>query len=212
MAFYGFPEQPPECHLMLNFDIIDLHPASWNSQSFRGVVEYTENTIKELSPGAWPTWALGNHDISRVASRLGEEKSKLATLLLLTLRGTPIIYNGDELGMLNTTIEANKLGDIREPFRGPMQWDNTPNSGFTASHCSPWLPLSKDWNSRNVYAQRGVVDSPLEVTAALVKYRSSSIALQCGSYSTLEKGNQHTKRQTSIFYICSLFRECICFF
>ena len=105
-----------------------------------------------LPPGAWPNWVLGNHDRPRIASRVGPSQARVAAMLLLTLRGTPTIYYGDEIGMHQVAIAPDR---VRDPFeknvpgigvgrdgcRTPMQWDATANAGFSAA--TPWLPLAR---------------------------------------------------------------------
>ena len=95
-----------------------------------------------LPPGGWPNWVLGNHDNPRIASRVGIDQARIAAMLLLTLRGTPTMYYGDELGMLNVPIPADHVQDPfeknvpgkglgRDPSRTPMLWDATPYAGFS---------------------------------------------------------------------------------
>ena len=112
-----------------------------------------------LPTGAWPNWVLGNHDRPRVASRIGKEQARVAAMLLLTLRGTPTLYYGDEIGMQQVTI-SRKV--VRDPFeknvpgigvgrdgcRTPMQWDANPHAGFSTS--DTWLPLADDYIQENV--------------------------------------------------------------
>ena len=80
-------------------------------------------------PDAWPAWCLGNHDHGRIASRFGadgrgEERARLVAMLLLTLRGTPFIYQGDELGLPDSIVPPEQTVDIhdRDRVRGPMPW------------------------------------------------------------------------------------------
>jgi alpha-glucosidase len=98
-----------------------------------------------------PNWVLGNHDRPRIASRVGKGQTAVAAMLLLTLRGTPTIYYGDELGMRQVDIPRDR---VRDPFernvpgigvgrdgcRTPMQWDASENAGF--SKVNPWLPMA----------------------------------------------------------------------
>ena len=107
-----------------------------------------------MPAGAWPNWVLGNHDRPRVASRVGQDQARVAAMLLLTLRGTPTLYYGDEIGMHQVAIAPDQ---VRDPFeknvpgigvgrdgcRTPMQWDATPNAGFSTAQ--PWLPLADDF-------------------------------------------------------------------
>ena len=133
--------------LSLPFDAVSLK---------RYIAAYTD----ALPSHAWANYTLGNHDTKRLATRLGQEKARLAALLLMTLRGTLYIYYGDELGMEDVEIPTAKVQDpweTREPGRGrdpnrtPMQWDATPHAGFTTG--TPWLPVGSHAKERNVEAQ-----------------------------------------------------------
>ncbi len=115
-------------HLPANFHLI-LTP--WRASDIAALVETYEGLLPE---GAWPNWVLGNHDRHRIASRIGPEQARVAAMLLLTLRGTPTVYYGDEIGMHDVPIppeaaqdpwELNVpgLGLGRDPERTPMQWD-----------------------------------------------------------------------------------------
>ncbi len=96
VSYYG--RSLDECHLPFNFHLIDT---AWQAQAVRDLVEEYETS---LPPGAWPNWVLGNHDRHRIASRVGEEQARVANMLLLTLRGTPTTYYGEEIGMKNVSI------------------------------------------------------------------------------------------------------------
>src|SRR6185312_17547381 len=96
---------------------------------------------------------LGNHDQPRVASRIGADQARVAAMMLLTLRGTPTIYYGEEIGMQNVPIPPEAVQDPfeknvpgmglgRDPQRTPMQWDASPNAGFAAAGVKPWLPIA----------------------------------------------------------------------
>src|SRR4029077_20064530 len=121
-----------------------------------------------------------NHDRSRVASRIGPAQARVAAMLLMTLRGTPTIYQGEEIGMADVPIptqcgrdpwEKNipGLGLGRDPERTPMQWDAGENAGFTNS--DPWLPLANDYRDHNVTAQRARTRSMLSLYRALIALR-----------------------------------------
>ncbi|MCL6500345.1 MAG: alpha-amylase, partial [Firmicutes bacterium] len=132
VRYYGTPERP-ECHFPFNFGLVELPPERWNAAEVRRLVDSYEAA---LPPWAWPSWVLGNHDRPRVATRLGEEGSRLAHMLLLTLRGTPTLYYGDELGMVDGRIPPDRVRDwagfrecggrwSRDAASTPMQWDAT---------------------------------------------------------------------------------------
>ena len=150
-----------------------------------------------LPAGAWPNWVLGNHDRSRIASRVGAAQARVAAMLLLTLRGTPTLYHGDELGMHDVADPARArcrtrassnlpgLGLGRDPERTPMQWDATPNAGFSSPTARPWLPLAADSATVNVASQLNDSQSMLTLYRRLIELRRSTPALSVGSYREL---------------------------
>src|SRR5262249_13341711 len=172
-------------HLPFNFQLI--HTA-WTASAIAKLV--TEYEAK-LPPGGWPNWVLGNHDQPRIAARVGAARVRLAAMLLLTLRGTPTMYYGDELGIGTVTIrqvamqdrwEKNEpgLGLSRDPSRTPFQWDATPNAEFSADR--PWLPLEPAYQSRNVESLRKDSNSILGLYRRLLSIRREQSALKCGSF------------------------------
>jgi alpha-glucosidase len=141
----------------------------WEPRALAGLVERYESLLPE---GAWPNWVLGNHDRSRVASRLGAAQARVAAMLLLTLRGAPTLYYGDELGMSDVEIPPERVADPfaeagRDPERTPMQWSDEPGAGFTDGE--PWLPLGD--LSINVAAQREDPLSMLNLHRELIALR-----------------------------------------
>jgi alpha-glucosidase len=106
-------------------------------------------------------------------------------MLLLTLRGTPFIYYGEEIGMSDVPVPPERVVDVhgRDPERTPMQWDATPNAGFTAG--DPWLPVAADASRVNVAAQRGDPHSIFSFYRRLTRVRRASPALRMGRYRTL---------------------------
>ena len=155
----------------------------------------------DLPAGAWPNWVLGNHDQHRVATRVGPAQARVAQMLLLTLRGTPTCYYGDELGMENVPIPPELVQDPpavnqpeiahivgRDPERTPMQWDASPNAGFAAPGVQTWLPLAYDYAQRNVAMQSQDARSMLTFFRALTTLRQSSPALTIGSYASVATG------------------------
>ena len=140
---------------------------------------------------------LGNHDEPRIVSRVGPALARLAMLLLLTLRGTPTLYYGDEIGMHDGNIPPERvidpmeknmpgLGLGRDPGRTPMQWDNSPNAGFCPPDSEPWLPVPPDYPQINVAIERDDPQSLLTLTRRLIALRSSTPALSTGSYRAIE--------------------------
>ncbi len=144
-----------------------------------------------MPEGGWPNWVLGNHDQPRIASRIGAARTRVAAMLLLTLRGTPTLYYGDEIGMENVPIpteeaqdpwEKNEpgLGLGRDPERTPMQWDASPHAGFTNGR--PWLPLAADFATRNVAVQMQQPTSLLNLYRDLIALRRAHPVLHAGTY------------------------------
>ena len=188
VAYYGVDGRG--LHLPFNFHLI---LAQWQALQIARLVEQYEVA---LPAGGWPNWVLGNHDRPRIASRVGVAQARVAAMLLLTLRGTPTLYQGDELGLENVPIpdaliqdpvERNVpgLGLGRDPERTPMQWDATNNGGFCSTEAQPWLPLAADHALRNVATQREDPRSMLTLYRRLIALRRAMPALSVGSYRTL---------------------------
>ncbi|TMF79083.1 MAG: DUF3459 domain-containing protein, partial [Chloroflexi bacterium] len=121
----------------------------------------------------------------RAVSRYGLERAGVAAVMLLTLRGTPFIYYGEEIGMTDVPIPPERVVDVdgRDPERTPMQWDASKNAGFTTGN--PWLPIAADHATRNVAAQLDDPASLLSLYRRLIWLRKSSPALRRGSYRTV---------------------------
>jgi len=190
-AYYG--AELDEVHLPFNFNLVTL--SEWGAATVRAMVDRYEAA---LPAGGWPNWVLGNHDQPRIASRVGQELARLAQMLLLTLRGTPTMYYGDELGMEDVPIPQALVVDpqglrtpglSRDPARTPMQWDGGAGAGFTSGR--PWLPLAADYPLINVEAQQADPDAPLAVVRRLLALRRSSPALAAGDYESLDAGDRH---------------------
>ncbi|MFW2830071.1 alpha-amylase family glycosyl hydrolase [Sphingomonas sp. ID0503] len=187
MDYYG--RDRPGVHLPFNFQLID---APWNARSLATLITEYEAA---LPPGGWPNWVLGNHDRPRAAAKFGETQARVAAMLLLTLRGTPTIYYGDEIGLSDVAIPADRVQDPRElrepglglgrdPVRTPMPWDATTNAGFSTAE--PWLPLNPDWSTRNVAAQAEDTGSMLALYKQLLALRRAHPALAIGDMTVLE--------------------------
>jgi len=183
VAYYG--RNLDGVHLPFNFSLIS---APWHAGTIAKLIDEYEAA---LPPGGWPNWVLGNHDQPRVASRLGTEQARLAAMLLLTLRGTPTIYYGDEIGMRQAALRPDQVRDPFEknvPGRGcgrdgcrtAMRWDGTKHAGFSSTE--PWLPVSDPLREVNVAAQRGNASSMLELHRSLIELRRSQPALVLGNY------------------------------
>jgi alpha-glucosidase len=185
-TYYG--RDTDELHLCFNFSFIfeDLDGAA-----LRTIVEATESAFPA---DAQPAWTGSNHDVGRFASRWCEgddARIRCALLALLTLRGTPFLYYGDEIGMLNVPIPAEAVRDrpgligdaqvVRDPGRTPMQWTAEPGAGFTRAGAEPWLPFG-DVARANVADQRSDPDSHLNLCRDLIGLRRSTPDLRSGAY------------------------------
>jgi alpha-glucosidase len=175
VRYYGNDD---ELQLSFNFYFLEQ---PWIAERFRSVVEEWERLLPQH---AWPDYTLSNHDRSRAVSRYGLERAGVAAVMLLTLRGTPFIYYGEEIGMTDVPIPAERVVDVdgRDPERTPMQWDASPKAGFTSGE--PWLPLAADHTKRNVAAQRDDPASLFSLYRRLNWLRKTSPALRRGSYRT----------------------------
>jgi alpha-glucosidase len=160
----------------------------WDADEVRRRVAAAEAAIPN---GGWPNHVLGNHDETRLASRFGADRARAAAMLLLTLRGTPTMYYGDELAMPNTDIAPADERDpwgLRVPGQGrdgcrtPMQWASGPRAGFTDADAEPWLPLGPSAATRNVAAELDRPRSILQLYRRLLDLRRSEPALQVGTY------------------------------
>lgn len=188
VRYYG---AAPGDELQLPFNFRLMYEP-WQTPAMRRCVDEMEAAL----PGfAWPNYVLGNHDQPRLATRFGgQAQARLAAMLLLTLRGTPTLYYGDELGLENGRIPPNKIQDpqgrnlgaerTRDVCRTPMQWEAGPHAGF--SDVEPWLPLSADFATRNVAQQSADPQSLLSLYRRLLWYRKQQPALFGGSYRPID--------------------------
>lgn len=181
VTYYG--KEGAGVHLPFNFQLIE---SAWSPENIYALVNEYEGS---LAPGNWPNWVLGNHDKSRIQSRVGEKQARLAALLLLSLRGTPTLYYGDEIGMHDVPIPPERIqdpadfktpGSSRDPQRTPMQWNNEAYAGF--SEAEPWLPLANDFKERNVEKEKNDPASMLSLYRSLLELRKNTPALQVGDY------------------------------
>jgi alpha-glucosidase len=189
-SYYG--EKLDELHMPFNFSLLNV---AWDAQAVRHVVDSLEAALPER---AWPNYVLGNHDEPRLASRYDQDKARVAAMLLLTLRGTPTLYYGDEIGMTNVPIPPHRQQDPwvletaemgRDPSRTPMQWSAGPNAGFAPPHVEElWLPLSEKYETVNVEAQLAKPQSILNLYRGLLAYRREKLALRAGEYQPLDDG------------------------
>ena len=187
--WYGTADSP-EVHLPFNFALMENR---WRADVLRHVIADYEAA---LPAHGWPNWVMGSHDAPRIAGRLGEAQARVAAMLLLTLRGTPTLYQGDELGIGRIAIPPDRIRDPRElrqpgirlgrdPARTPMPWDASPQAGFTTA-AETWLPLNEDWPARNVAAADADPASMLGLYRRLLTLRRGSAALTQGNLTLVD--------------------------
>jgi len=189
VCFYG---RGDEMHLPFNFFLAQVPALA--AGAFRRAVDELERAVGTR----WPSLVLNNHDIERSRDRLGGDPEPVAralAMLLLTLRGSPFLYYGEEIGM--HTQPPATFDEVRDPVgrtfwpkykgrdgvRRPMQWDGSAGGGFTGG--TPWLPLANDAGTRHVNAQASEPASLLMFYRTLLHARSASAALQDGEYRTI---------------------------
>ncbi len=175
----GYLESGDQLHLAHNFVFVDL---PWDADGYRTSIDDFEALADRT---AWPAWFLENHDKPRLASRFGPGPARAAAVLLYALRGTPFVYQGQELGMQDVAIPPDRVVDVdgRDPERSPVPWTDGPGAGFTDGE--PWLPIDDRFNAR---AQDGDPRSSLTLFRRLAALRRGSAALLGGSQRTLEAG------------------------
>ena len=174
-------------HLPFNFSLLET---PWDARAVARLIDRYEALLPE---GAWPNWVLGNHDRPRVASRIGQAQARVAAILLLTLRGTPTLYYGDEIGLPQVAIPADRVQDPfeknvpglgRDGCRTPMQWGAGAFAVF--SEVSPWLPLAENFAGNNVACQGADPASLLNLYRRLIGLRRRRPALRRGAYRPLQ--------------------------
>jgi len=191
VTYYG--EGGEGVHMPFNFQLITM---PWNARTISSAVASYEASLPSFG---WPNWVLGNHDNPRVASRVGRGQARVAAMMLLTLRGTPTMYYGDEIGMTDVPIPPEKVQDPfeknvpgmglgRDPERTPMQWDGSANAGFTTGQ--PWLPLAAEYAKGNVAAARKDPRSILTLYRRLIDLRRTESALSIGTYEQVAAGEE----------------------
>lgn len=178
-------------HLPFNFQLLN---SPWRAEVIRELIAEYESAIPD---GGWPNWVLSNHDQPRIAARVGHAQARIAAMMLLTLRGTPTLYYGDEIGLSDVHIPPDRIQDPwaknepdasfnRDKARTPMQWSATAHAGFSEGR--PWLPLSDDWTTRNVTSQGEDDGSMLALHRTLLSLRGEHEDLRTGDYRSLEAG------------------------
>ena len=187
VSYYGVDMKG--CHLPFNFQLI---LAEWKVPQIARLIREYDAAIPE---DGWPNWVLGNHDQHRIASRIGREQARVAAMMLLTLRGTPTLYYGDEIGMHDVPIPPDRVmdpfeknvpgqGHGRDPERTPMQWNDEAYAGFSTT--DPWLPIAADFPETNVEAQRSDPNSMLALYRQLIDLRRGEPALEIGRFEPVE--------------------------
>jgi alpha-glucosidase len=186
VSYYG--NSSNGLQLPFNFQLIST---PWNAPKIAQLVQDYE---KALPPGGWPNWVLGNHDQPRIAARVGEAQARVASMLLLTLRGTPTMYYGDELGIGRVKVQSELVQDPwektepglglgRDPWRTPFQWNSSTNAGFTKGQ--PWLPLDPDYRRRNAKELKKDPTSILCLYKQLIELRRRCRAVNNGTYRSI---------------------------
>jgi alpha-glucosidase len=189
-SYYG--KNLEGAQLPFNFALIH---AAWSASEIAGLIVDYE---KALPRDGWPNWVLGNHDQPRIAARVGARGARTAAMLLLTLRGTPTMYYGDEIGLARVPIPPDLVQDRwektepgigvgRDPWRTPMQWDGSAGAGFTTA--TPWLPLDPDFPHNNVADLKREPRSLLCLYRSLIELRRHHRALSVGAVRVLTVEN-----------------------
>lgn len=213
-----------ELHTMYHFEHMELDK-NHNAQEFFKVVPYSLVKFKQIVSnwdrlvhlGGWTTAFLGNHDFPRIVSRFGNDgiyrkaSAKLLAMFLLTQRGTPYIYFGEEIGMTNVPWETlDKYRDLmvfdgyqkhlaaggdeatflknlkhtsRDNARIPMQWDDSEHGGFTTG--TPWIDMNPNYPAINVAAAEVDTDSILHFYRKIIRFRRANTTLVYGDFEDL---------------------------
>ena len=186
VAYYG--KELDGVHLPFNFSLLS---AQWQATALAALIDEYESA---LPTGSWPNWVLGNHDRPRIATRVGVDQARVAAMLLLTLRGTPTLYYGDEIGMVQSRVPPECVQDPlelnvpgfglgRDSARAPMPWSSDDYAGFSSAE--PWTPLIDQWNVTNVAHQQSEAASMLNFYRLLLSLRKHYPILISGGYQLL---------------------------
>ena len=173
----------------------------WNARAFGNAIQYWDALHGD---GAWPNWVLNNHDVPRSATRYeadgADRKLKLLTTMHLTLRGTPFLYYGEEIGMRDIKVTRGQIQDPvgrrywpfykgRDGCRSPMQWNAEAHAGFSPRRT--WLKVNPDYPQRNLAAQKSNPNSLYHFYKALIALRKLHPALNSGQMRLLDQENPH---------------------
>jgi len=178
--YYGHGD---ELNMSFNFSFLW---APWDATVLRAKILATLNHLRPRE--AWPTWVLSNHDVTRHRQRYGgsEQVARLAAVMLLTLPGTPFMYQGEELGLIDAVIPPDRVVDVdgRDGCRAPVPWTPTPDHGWPHD---PWLPFVDAAAECNVATQREQPNSMLHLYRDLLRLRHDHPALQTGDFTMIER-------------------------
>ncbi|OZI82518.1 alpha-amylase family glycosyl hydrolase [Bordetella genomosp. 2] len=179
VQYYGAGD---ELHMSFNFPPLD---APWDPVVFRTCIREVDSLMQPAN--AWPTWVLSNHDNARHRTRYGGSmrRARAAAMLLLTLRGTPFIFQGEELGLEDAPIAPDRQVDPggRDGCRAPLPWLRDAPHGWNGA--PPWLPFAPDPAALSVQAQQADPESMLQWYRQLLRARRASEALRLGSWEEL---------------------------
>ena len=174
-TYYGAND---ELHLSFNFPPLY---APWEADKWRRRIERTEGALGAVD--AWPTWVLSNHDNPRHRTRYGgsEARARAAAVLLLTLRGTPFLYEGEELGLEDAVVPEDRVVDPggRDGCRAPVPWTEAPPHGWEGAE--PWLPFPPDAGARSRETLVRDETSIVHLYRQLLEVRRESDALRLGA-------------------------------
>lgn len=178
--YYGNDD---ELNLSFNFSFLW---APWKASALRDKIMAT---LRSLEPrGAWPTWVLSNHDVVRHRQRYGgsEWSARIAAVMLLTLPGTPFIYQGEELGLVDAVIPADRVVDQngRDGCRAPIPWTSDAHHGWPTD---PWLPFVSAASDNNVGSLQVETDSILNLYRNLLRIRHERAELQAGAFTMVDR-------------------------
>lgn len=211
VTYYG--NDNDGAHLPFNFMLVSL---AWEAESIAAMINEYEGALPRFG---WPNWVLSNHDQPRITSRAGMQQARVAAMLLLTLRGTPTIYYGDEIAMQDVPIPFEEVQDpqginmadknlSRDPARTPMQWDDSAWAGFTTG--KPWLRLGASYRRYNVETEKNDKYSMLQLYRRLIRLRQTEPALMSGEYKPVYADRQaiayirHREGENSFLVVLNL--------
>jgi oligo-1,6-glucosidase len=210
-----------ELSMAYSFDGVDV--AKFGGYKLSKMKEVFSRWDKDFADKGWLSIFLANHDKSRMVSFWGNDKpefrdysSKMLSTFIMTMRGTPYYYNGDELAMTNAGFEKiedfrdkpmlneyqfqkNQGADLNKFFekikfeardnaRTPFQWSNTDKAGFTTGN--PWIKINPNYNEINAEAEDKSANSPLNYFRKLTKLRKENLVLVYGKYTLLDEANE----------------------